>query len=223
MSDRTQRDSSPLVYGAVPRAFLMPPEVAQRKQERNRRRGLVTLVIVVLFAVIGGTIASYLLAAQSEQRLADERAVTQELLNQQLEFGEVLGIQSRLSSVEQQRTLLESVEVDWLAVIDDYLAVVQTDGVIDGLVLRGNDPFDDPLVLAGPLRSPRSATAQISVLTTAAPDAARWLRAFAAIDTFADASIDTVVLDTADGYLSTITVNLNSDALIVSPVEEETE
>lgn len=195
-----------------------------RKKERGRRRGLIALVTLVLIATVGGVVGSYWLAGQAEQRLADERLVTQDLLNQQLEFGEVLGIQARLNSVDDQRALLESVEVRWQQVISPYVNIVAASGVVDSLTLTNNDPFTPPLALADPLRSPRSATVIMSVLSPALPDAARWLRAFQAIDSYADASIDTVVLDEAEGYLTTITVNLNETALFVSPeAEEETE
>jgi hypothetical protein len=222
MSRSSSREAPVLVYGAIPRAQLMPPEVAQRKHERNRRRGLITLVMVVLLAVVGGIIGSFLFAAQAEQSLAAERAVTQDLLNQQLEFSELLEIQARLSGIETQRTLLDSVEVPWRSAMSSYLTVLAADGVIDGVTLLSNDPYGEPLVLAGPLRSPRSATAQVTVLTAGLPNAAAWLRAFETFPAFADASFDTSLLEQEEGYLTIITLNLSSEALAVPPVEEET-
>lgn len=224
MSKQSARVAQALTFGAVPRANLLPPEVGMRKKERGRRRGLIVLVSLVLVATVGGVVGSYWLAGQAEQRLADERLVTQDLLNQQLEFGEVLGIQARLNSVDEQRALLESVEVRWQQVVSPYLSIVGGSGIVDSLTLTNNDPFLPPLALADPLRSPRSATVLISVLSPALPDAARWLRAFESIDSYADASIDTVVLDVGEGYLTTVTVNLNDEALFVPPAaEEETE
>lgn len=213
MSNKSNREAATLVYGGVPRAQLMPPEVAQRKKEQSRRRVLVGLTLFVLIVIAGGVAASYLLAAQSEQRLADERGITQLLLAQQQEYEEVLGIQARLDAVDAQRTALTSVEIEWRASLLPYLAVFGDDEIIDGVAARANRPFDTPLILSGPLRSPRSATIVITVLTATIPDAPRWLRAWEREATFADASLDTVVLEDGASYLTMITLNLNAAAL----------
>lgn len=224
MSKQSARVAQALTFGAVPRAQLLPPEVGMRKKERGRRRGLIALVSLVLLATVGGVVGSYWLAGQAEQRLAAERLVTQDLLNQQLDFGEVLGIQARLNSVDEQRALLESVEVRWQQEISPYLSIVAESGIVDSLTLTNNDPFTPPLVLSDPLRSPRSAKVIISVLSPGLPDVASWLRAFESIDSYADSSIDTVIIDEEASYLTTITLNLNDGALLVPPAaEEETE
>ena len=54
MSRQQSRDaSSALVYGAIPRAQLMPPEVALRRRESSRRRGLIALVVATFVFLAG--------------------------------------------------------------------------------------------------------------------------------------------------------------------------
>ena len=77
MSGRDAREQSTVVFGAVPRAHLMPPEVALRRKESARRRGLVAIVALVVVLVVGAVAASFWYAAQAEARLAAERQVTE--------------------------------------------------------------------------------------------------------------------------------------------------
>lgn len=221
MSKKPSHDaSSPLIYGAIPRANLMPPEVALRRRESSRRRGLIVLVGLILVIVAGGIIASYWFAAAALQRLEAERSITQALLAEQLEYVEVLGIQDRLDAVTAQREALAGVEVLWRAELQPFLAVLDTNEIIEALSAEGNSPFEPPLTQEGPLRSARSVTALLTVATTELPDPSRWLRAWEQLEGFADASIDSIALDGEDGYLTTVTLNLSSAVLAMQEVDE---
>ena len=70
MSKREKSEGGALIYGGIPRANLMPPEVAQRRRESTRRRSLIALSGLVVAIVIGGVVASFLYAAAAEQRRA---------------------------------------------------------------------------------------------------------------------------------------------------------
>jgi type II secretory pathway pseudopilin PulG len=221
MSRQQSRDaSSPLIYGALPRAQLMPPEVALRRRESSRRRGLIALVAVVLVLVVGGIVATYWLAAAAQQRLEAERAVTQQLLAEQLEYVEVLGIQERLEAVVAQRDALAGVEVLWQDELQPYLAVLDSNEVVEAVNAEGNTPFEPPLAQQGPLRSARSATVLLTVATVELPDPSRWLRAWEQLEGYADASIDSISLDEELGYLTVVTLNLSSAVLTEQEVSE---
>ena len=205
--------SSPLIYGAVPRAQLMPPEVAMRRRESSRRRGLIGLVVLVLVLVVGGIVASYWLAAAAQQRLEAERAVTQQLLAEQLEYVEVLGVQERLTAVVAQREALAGVDVLWQGVLRPYLSVLDSDEIVEALDAASNVPLEPPLAQDGPLRAARSATVLLTVATTDLPDPSRWLRAWEQLEGYADASIDSIALDEENVYLTVVTLNLSRDVL----------
>ncbi len=213
MSRKDQRQTQALVYGAPPRADLMPPEVAQGKRENARRRGLVAIAVFVLAVVVAGVVGATWLAGVAQQRLADERRVTEQLVAEQLEYADVTRLQGRLAAVDDIRASIAGVDVSWRSEVLPYLRVLNDDEVVGALTLTSNVPFEAPLVLEGPLRTPRSATVQVAVVTTAQPEPWRWLRAWEDLETYADASIDSIVFEDGEGYVTTVTLNLTSDAL----------
>jgi len=189
-----------------------------RRRESSRRRGLLALVVLVLAVVVGGIVASFWFAAAAQQRLEAERAVTQQLLAEQLEYLEVLGVQERLDAVVAQREALAGVEVLWQEELRPFLAVLDSAEVVEALTAEGNAPFEPLLTQEGPLRSARSATVLLTVATTQLPDPSRWLRAWEQIEGYADASIDSIAVDGEEGYLTIVTLNLSSAVLTVQEV-----
>jgi hypothetical protein len=212
MSRKDGRESGALVYGAVPRAHLMPPEVAMQKKERGRRRGLVTAVIAVVALTAAGTVGSYLFAASAETRLADERRMTEQLLATQLEFTDVTQVRGQLQSITEVRAQLATVEVLWQETLAPYLAVFSADEQVESLSFESDSPAEPALGLTGPLRSPRVATIRLVVTTAELPVPYVWYRAWEEIDTYADASIDSITF-LQDGYKTTVTINFNELAL----------
>lgn len=210
--DSRERDTtSSLVYGGVPRAHLMPPEVALRRREAGVRRALIAGILVVVLVVAAGIAGSFWFSGQAGERLAEERRTTEELLATQLQYSEVSRLQSQARTIDAQRAELLGVEVLWQEELAPYLGVLGG-AVVTTLTVQSNAPFAPPLALEGPLRAPRVATVSMTVQTAESPPAPQWLRDFALVDTYADASISTVVADD-DGFLSTITINLNESAL----------
>lgn len=223
MSRNEKRPVGALVFGGVPRAHLMPPEVALRRKEAGRRRGLIAVTILVLLLTMAGIAVSYLAAAAAEVRLAAERRTTEELLATQLSYTDVIKVQNQLASVTDVRATLAAVEVLWGPVLDPYLSVLSADEIIEDLSFQGASPAEAPLGISGPLRAPRVATVTIVVSTSTQPEPWRWYRAWEKLDTFADASIDNVVLLEAV-YETTITINLNELALSQRfPSDEESQ
>lgn len=212
MSRRDSREAGALVYGGVPRAHLMPPEVALQKKELGRRRGLVTAVIAVLALTVAGVVGSFLVAANAEAQLAEERRITEQLLASQLEFTEVTLVRGQLQSITDVRGQLASVEVLWRESLAPYLSVLSAEEVVQSLTFASNSPAEPAIGVTGPLRSPRVATVTMVVLTTVPPAPQNWYRAWERIDTYADASIDSITL-LQRGYETTVTINLNELAL----------
>lgn len=220
MSRRENRDTGALVYGGVPRVHLMPPEVELRRKELGRRRGLIAATGAVLTITVAGVIGSYLYAANAEARLADERRITEQLLATQLEYAEVVRVRSQLAAITSVRASLASVEVLWQPVLAPYLSQFGPSETIERLTFQGQVPAEPALGTGGPLRQPRVAAVQLVITTAGQPDPTRWLRAWESIETFADSSIDSILL-LEDRYETTITLNLNQTALSQRfPLEE---
>lgn len=220
MSRRDSRETGALVYGGVPRAHLMPPEVELQKKERGRRRGLISAVIAVLAITIAGVIGSFLVAANAEAQLAEERRITEQLLAAQLEFTEVTLVLGQLQSITNVRGELASVEVLWRETLQPYLSVLSAEEAVDSLAFSSDSPAEPPLGVTGPLRTPRVATVTMVVLTAELPVPYEWYREWELVETYADASIDSMVL-TQRGYETTVTINLNDVSLSNRFSEEE--
>jgi len=212
MSRRESREPGALVYGAPPRAHLMPPEVALQKKERGRRRGLITVVVAVVAVTAAGIVGSFLFAANAEARLADERRTTDQLLATQQEFTEVTQVRGQLQSIADVRSQLATVEVFWQESLAPYLAVLTTDEQVESLAFESDAPAEPALGLTGPLRSDHVATVRLVVRTAGLPLPYVWYREWEQIDTFADASIDSITL-LQESYETTVTINLNELAL----------
>lgn len=223
MSRHDQQEQGALIYAGIPRARLMPPEVALRRKESAQRRGLIGLAGVVIALVIAGVVGSYLYAGAAEQRLADERRVTEQLLASQLEYVEVTQVRSQLLAITDVRSQLAQVEVLWAEELAPYLAVFSEAELVVSLSFQGDAPAEPALGATGPLRSPRVATVSLVILTTETPTPQLWYRAWERVDTFADASIDSITLLEA-GYETTVTINLTDSALSQRfAAEEETQ
>ncbi len=212
MSRREQREQGALVYGAIPRANLMPPEVAMRRKEIARRRGLITAVIVVIALTVAGVVGAFFYAAAAEARLAEERRITDQLLATQLEYTEVTLVRGQLQSITDLRSQLSGVEVLWREELREYITVFGPDEVIESMSFSSNVPAEPVLGVTGPLRQPRVATVQIVVLTSETPRPWEWFREWELVETYADASIDSITR-LQDVYETTVTINLNDLAL----------
>lgn len=212
MSKAKPRDAGALVLGGVPRAHLMPPEVAQGKREASRRRGLISIIVLVAILVGSGVAGSYWLSGQAEQRLADERLITEQLLAEQLSYSAVLEVRRGLTDILEQRRLVTEREVLWLEVVTPYLTLLSREGVVDQAVLTTAALADPDLTPSDPLRLDPVATIIVTVQTAELPRPYEWLRAMESIPSFADASLDAIVREDT-GYATSISISLNEKAL----------
>lgn len=212
MSKRDKADAGALVFGGVPRARLMPPEVAFRRKESARRRSLVALTALVAAVTVAGIVGAFLAAAAAEQRLAEERRLTEQLLAQQLEFSEVTQVRADLQIIADLRQQLGVVDVLWLDALAPYFSPFTDGSSVQALTVSGDAPAQPQLGVTGPLREPRVATISMTVVTPGQPTPWLWFRAWEQIPTFADASIDRITLSDS-GYDTVVTINLNAEAL----------
>lgn len=209
-----------LVLGGEPRADLLPPEVLQATKAKGTRRVLAALVVVVLILVAGGYAIATMRALAAQASLDQARMTTTDLISQQAQYSEVSQISTLLTTGEQTVRLATSTEVVWADVFDTISANL---GPVAYLSWDASvpSPWEPALVPNGPLRQPRVATMSLVVISMTTIDGNTLFRALQKIEGFADATIDQVKLSEVAGYETSITLNLNVDALAKRFGDEE--
>ncbi|WP_439565718.1 hypothetical protein [Microcella sp.] len=213
MSRAQDRELAPLTLSGVPRASLMPAEVALRKREAVRRRGLISIVVLAVLVVAGAIVAATLYAANAEARLAAERAVTEQLLGEQLSYQEVLEVRGQLADILAQRQAVTEREVLWRTIAEPYLAILAADGTLEAATITTAAIADPVLLRQDPLRVLPTATMVLTLNTAGLPAPYSWLRSFETLPAYGDAALDSIVLQADGTYMTTVTVNLSSEAL----------
>ncbi len=214
-----RKDPSALVFGGEPRADLLPPEVHVRAKARSTRRMLAFLVVLALLISSAGTVAAYFYAAEADERLEAAQARTTELLAEQLQYSEARNTANLVELAKTTRGLALTYEIDWPGLINEIEAYLPEDTSIDSAVMNSRLPWAGGLGTQGPLRSPRIATLTIVIRSSALIDAPEVIRRLAQLPGFADASPD-VVSYTDEVFRTTITLNLNRDALLARFADE---
>ncbi|MGX5682073.1 hypothetical protein [Schumannella luteola] len=205
-----------LVFGGEPRANLLPPEVLERSKARRARGYLVLAVVLVLAATGGGYVAASLYALRAQSALEAAQTRTTELLQEKASYAEVISATNAISLITQTREQASSTEVIWGDFVADELlaAIPGTVLFVNTIIASAPMPWEAPLATAGPLREPRVGTFQLRYATPTAPDALAIYRSFESIEWVSDISIDLIEkIDDPVGYATTITINLNADAL----------
>jgi hypothetical protein len=124
----------------------------------------------------------------------------------------VTQLRGQLQSITDVRAQLAAVEVLWRESVTPYLSVLSAAEQVESLGFRSDAPAEPALGVTGPLRAPRTATIRLVITTVEVPTPYTWFRSWEKIDTFADASIDSITSQ-QDGYETAVTINLNDLAL----------
>ena len=201
-----------VVLGGEPRANLLPPEVGKRAKARATRRLLVVLVVLSLVAVAAGYAAAYLRAADAQAGLLRSQGRTEELLAEQLKYSEATTVVGLVAATKSARQIGSSTEILWADLLNTITSYLPEGSTLDSGTLTGRTPWEPALMPVGPLRAPRVATLSLIVKSSSLLDTTAIIRKLAELPGFADATPDLVELD-GGGYKTTITLNVNEDAL----------
>ena len=139
------RASSRIVYGATPRADLLPE--SQRAERRHRQTMPKLLLAIVLSAALAGAIwaAGFVPVFFANQRLAGVQADSADLTAQLAAFSEVQSSLNAVNSLSTERQNLAAGEVLFVELLDEINAVLP-DGVTilryTGLVATDDESAD---------------------------------------------------------------------------------
>lgn len=203
-----------LVFGAEPRADLLPPEVHERARALSTRKSLGALVVLALVIAVGAVGAAFVYAGLAEAQLAAAQQRTEALLNEQLTYAEATRVASLVELTKSAQTLAVSSEIEWPELIEEIHGYLPAGTTIESAEMQSTLPWGDTGVLEppGPLNAPRVATVRLILHSEVLVDTTLLVRELSRLEGFADATPELVERnDTV--FATTVTLNLNEDAL----------
>lgn len=187
--------------GAVPRAHLLPPEVAQGQKARAVRRlllsGLVGAIALVLVGVGAATVA--VLAANSA--LQQEQANSAGIQTQLSKYGKVTSVQSQVTDIKSAQALGTTGEIEWMPYISSLQATLPAGTTIVSFATELQSTLTQ--AVAVPLQGEYIASLKI---TADSPKASisDWLENLAALKGFVSATPGSVALLPATGHYTVV-------------------
>ncbi len=207
------RKDTPLVFGAPPRANLLPPEVGLAVKARATRRGLAASVVAALVVVGLGFGLATVHLMQSDAQLNTETERTATLLADQGKYSEVRSVNSAIKSITAARQVGSSTSIDWQSYFQSIQASLPAGTAITTFSAKSGSPlveFPQPTL---PLQGERLAELNFIATSTSLPDVQAWLDGLAKLKGFVDALPGTVTLSAGGTYQVGITMHINELAL----------
>lgn len=198
--------------GAVPRAHLLPPEVAQSQRGRAIRRLLLTALMGAIVLVLVGVAAATLGVFGANAALQQEQSNTGAIQAQLSKYGKVTSVQTQVAEIQSAQTLGTTGEIEWMPYISSLQATLPSGTTI----LSFSSELESTLTQTAavvPLQGKHIASLKI---TADSPKASisDWLDNLTALKGFVSATPGSVALLPATGhYTVVVTVLIDDKAL----------
>lgn len=223
---QSKRGEQKLVFGAPPRADLLPPEVRSDVKVRKQRRGLVAIAVLAIVAVIVGYGASAVYLSSTQLALDSEHLRTDELLAEQAKYVAARQMSNQIVLSKKMQIDGTSTEIDWEAYLSEMESIMPTGMALASYTVSGSTPMLPFGVSNDPLQGPRVAEISFSGTTKDLSSVANWLDRLAVIEGFADAQPPTVTGEPGK-YVFSVIVHLDEQAFagrfLVAEEGEESE
>ncbi len=171
MSAASRREQ--LVFGAPPRADLLPPEIKHDEGIRRQRRGLFGLVVVVVAITVLGYIFALGLAVAAQQRLAEANDETAAIAVERAKYVEGETLSNQITSAKLARQMATYLEADWALYLSS-LGITLPEGMfIETIDLKLPDVAPPGPVVADP--NTQIATVQLLLGTTSTGPVPDWI------------------------------------------------
>lgn len=202
-----------LVFGAPPRADLLPPEVEQRAKARSLRRTLGAVIVLTMVLVIVGYGAVSLLSITSQAQLDQANARTSQLLAEQAKYIEVRKVSNTLQTAVAARQVGSSTEIIWKEYLTEIQGSLPAGTIVTNFAAETETPIATYTPPSVPLQGERIGQLTFTATSASLPDVEAWLRALATLTGYVDAAPGSVTLKEDGTYTVAIVMHINSDAL----------
>jgi flagellar basal body-associated protein FliL len=209
---RSARSDS-LSVGGIPRAHLLPPEIALNMQARARRgRLLRALVAVVVLVVLGLSGAIFLLVSTNES-LAAEQVRANSVVVQSSRYSAVIRYHRQMADIVAVEPAATTGEISWQSFITSVQATLPAGMVITTLSASLDAPANQTAAATNVGQAAHIGTIKISAdaTTMAISD---WLDRLRTLTGFVDATPGAVSRDASTGhFIVQVSLHVNSEAL----------
>lgn len=207
------RATETLVLGAEPRVDLLPPEVYAQRKAKGTRRALLLGVVGVVLIVLLATAGAGFLAIQAQSSLVDAQNQTSSLLAQQTKLMKVRTVQNQIKLVEAAQQVGSSTEIDWKSYLDSVQSALPPTVGITTVTVDSASPLATYAQPTTPLLGARVATVTFTATSPTLPEIPPLLTSLTALPGAADASLNSLTLDTTKNvYTVTVTMHVNDSA-----------
>lgn len=207
--------SKELIVGGAPRAHLLPPEITAERRGRFKLRMLVLAMVLVAVVVAGGIGVATWRAVEAQLALGVERLKTEQLLQQQLEFGEVQTLKAQVEAAVDARHRGAETEIDWNSYLGELRGTLPAGMWIGEVAVTAISPIEPVLTSTVPLSQDWVASLNITARSASVPEVEAWLANLESLTGFAGVAPPvTVTGDATEGYEVSAEVRVNSEAFL---------
>ena len=201
-----------VAIGGTPRVDLLPSSLRERRQQKRFRRGMYAGIGVVAGLLAAGIAGSLSFNAMAAASLAEEQAVTLDLLGRQAQYAELSAVQDRIALAQAAQQVGAGTEVDWSGYLTELRATLPDGATLTSVTVDSASPLAVYEQSTAPLEGPRIATLTFTAASRALPDVPVWIDALRTLPAFVDATANSVTLDDTGVYAVNMTMHIGPDA-----------
>lgn len=201
-----------VAIGGSPRVDLLPASLRERRQQKRLRRGMYAGIGVIAGLLAAGVAGSLSFSATAAASLADEQAITLDLLGQQARYAELSAVQDRIALAEAAQRVGAGTEVDWSAYLTQLRSTLPSGVSLTSVSVDAASPLAVYEQGTAPLEGPRIATLSFTAASRELPDVPVWIDALRTLPAFVDATANSVTLDDTGVYAVNLTLHIGPDA-----------
>lgn len=210
----TDRDDTPQIFGGVPRANLMPPEMGAAKREASARRTMRFVIIVVAILVAVAVAASFYFAQTAESSYSQAQKESEALAGQKLAYADTIKLNSNVALGEASVKVGGSTDIEWGPYLQQLRAVLPDSVTIQTVDIDSENATTAYQQSTVPLDGKRIGTLTITGTTPTLPVLSDWIDGLSKLPGFVDATPGKATLGDGDtsGYVATVTMHLDEGA-----------
>jgi len=202
-----------LIVVGIPRADLLPPEVALEAKAQAQRRSMLALIILLIVVVGAAYGAVTYLTSNAQASFEAAQARTTVLLKEQAKYSEIKTLSSKVSGIESDQKIATSTEIDWKSYLKAVEAKLPTGSTFQTVSVASSTPLTPLSATSGLLGPDGIAEIILGIKSEDVPDIVKLVDSLTDLPGYTDATPNNVTRDEDGYYLLSVTIHVSNDAL----------